>query len=468
MDVPYIRSGGTGAANDPEHDSNAWRTDEISGIPADAWKVVAPAPSQISNDKLGYNVKRYDIAALDHCAGQYFAASQSGRDPLLLDLRGIKYIEHECLAHIGAIFADSKRRRRPIALRLPTTTEPRTPSLTDFLRSWQFPEFIQDVTGRRPFQINLLQQDAEAWGNLPEASQFTPVIRSPQGEPFTLLPRGYFALTPIRSLRRPSLAAEEERSRFLHVSFKNVLKELLGDKPGEDVRARQIATQIIAEAVKNAAMHPQAKIAYTSTQIRLPRVEDGDSSFGSLEISVWDNGESVSGTLNQAISSGLPITTSRFGAEEEVFKVTINPSEHFAERGFEISNQINPAKYANDHLALTVGAFLGGVTSKPGSRPSPSDIVTDDGVDGELSLRVGEGGIGLRALRRAAIDLLGGRIQYASGHDRLIMTRYVSADGAMPRNTYKVVIKRSPKASWNAIGNHLQVSVPFVRPASAA
>lgn len=439
-----------------------WAPAGLSEQPHAAWNVVTPVPTQVSSDSLGYNVERYDVSSIDGCARKYFEASPSRRDPLLLDLREVRYLEHECLVHLGALFAESKRLGRPICLRLPLGQPAEVPKLTDFLRSWKFPDFIGDITGA-PFSTHLLQSDRASWRNLPEVSQFTPVTHTPDGDS-ELLPRTFFALTPIRSLGRPSLAAKSEQSRFLQVSFKGVLKQLLGDKPDEDLRARQIATQIINEAVKNAAMHPHARLAYTSTQIRLPRVEDGDKSTGSLEISVWDDGDSISTTLNQTVSAGLPITTSHFGREEEIFKVAINPHPARPDgTRFEISSRIDPARYSTEHLALTVAAFLNGVTSKPGLRVITRDPVSDEDTGDERAMRLGEGGIGLRALRRAAIDLLGGRIQYISGHDRLIMTQYVAQDGSVPRNTYRVIIRRNPQGSWDSVGNHLQISVPFVR-----
>jgi len=434
------------------------------------WLSVTIKPTPISADHLAYNVPRYDHRALDRMASDYIKLSPNQKDPLILDLTPVTYMEHECLVHLGAMFADAERVKRPMRLRLPVINGDDPTEFVDFLRAWQFPEFIQAIT-RRPFHDTLTPDCALVWDQLPPVSALSPVIIDPTGTAVTLLPRDQLPLMAIEHLEQPSMAAMEAQLRFLAPNFKAVLRRLLGDAPGEDVRARQIATQIIQEAVRNAAMHPHAQLAYTTTQIRCPRVEDGpERAEGSLEISVWDNGRSFSDTLKDALESKIPIEAPAFyEIKDELFRVFINPVFGKPRKELRIDHSRPASDHKANHMALTVCAFLAGVTSVPGGRNRPYHFIERFPDDPAITLEISEGGgIGLRSLRRAAINLLKGQVNYSSAYDRVYITgpKHTQADlnitDGRACDEYDVIINRRTDQSWNIMGNHLQVSIPFV------
>jgi hypothetical protein len=206
-------------------------------------------------------------------------------------------------------------------------------------------------------------------------------------------------------------------------------------------------------------MHPSATLAYTTSQLRLPRPEDSSqSAAGTLEISVWDNGESIGTTLRRAINDGKRITTEAFSKiTDETFRVAFNPEPDRKEPDtFDVTHRIDPRIYRNDEVLLTVAAFLTGVTSQAGSVRVIDDELDPD--DPTITIEIRErGGVGLRAIRHTAIDQFGGSVRYYSGLDRFTITK---ARGLA--DVYRVNIRRKKHASWVAQGNHMQISIPLV------
>lgn len=381
----------------------------------------------VRDDPLAEPYAILDALAVDAAASTYLDQSPAQLEPLVLDLSDATNIQHECLLYLGAIMRFRHLKRRITKLELPNDSE-----ALDFMRFWEFPEFVVSVLGGEALERILTPRSWERYksvsAELPESIK---VIDTQGGGDEQLLPRGHFVITPVNMLDNPRKAATLAHDRWLQQHIVSVLDRYLKNE-GE-----RIATTVVLEAVLNAASHPQAQMAFTSSQFvrkALPWHSEPH-----LEMAIWDDGNPFGTTLQRRLDLGLGIISPAFGTVEETLKIQLvrsNGKDDFRILKPRIQD-LDP-----EFPWLTMSAFLTGVTSVP-DRP---DVASGGASD--------FGGRGLPRIRRTVIDLFGGQIRYFSGNYRMTMTA-----GDEP-SVYDVLLQYRPSSSWNLQGNLMLVDIP--------
>ncbi|WP_328858103.1 hypothetical protein OG579_03415 [Williamsia herbipolensis] len=223
-----------------------------------------------------------------------------------------------------------------------------------------------------------------------------------------------------------------------------------------DNQGRRIATHVVLEAVLNAASHPKASMAYTSSQfIREDYVLDALQRGPYLEVAIWDDGDPIAYTLQQAIHDGREVKSAAYGFVEEEFTVKLVRTAT-GQPEIRILSTKNPGIDYNFPW-LTVSAFLAGITSRPraqgaNSKSTPGIRGSEEELPAELWDR---GGIGLYLIRKNVIDLFKGRIRYMCQNYRMSM----SSGG--DRGVYDVLIQHRPDNSWPLRGNLMILEIPL-------
>lgn len=386
--------------------------------------------------------KVFDALAIDRQWDQYQRASPSALEPLTLDMSRITYIQHDCLLYLGALIGFRHAHGTETLLELPDS--PRT---VDYLRSWAFPEFIEQITAR-PFEETLAPSSRARFEQLKsDLPRYVRVISTPGGGVEQLLPRAHFALTAVTLRESAFKAASLAQERWLERHLLSVLDSYLG---GE---GRRVATHVIMEAVLNAASHPKAGIAFTSSQFI--GSESDSAALSRLEIGIWDDGDPFGLTLQRAIKSFGSIRSPAYGTVEERFTVRLIRAS--GQEDSLVIHSRDPNVSAEFPL-LTICAFLIGVTSLPGLTSSTSDEAATAAADLLPHAARGHGGLGLYLIRRTVIDLFGGRLRYMSASYRLTISA-----GREP-GLYDVLMQYRPDSAWPLQGNLLLIEIPIAKP----
>lgn len=364
-----------------------------------------------------------------------------GDEHVWVELESATHLAHETLLYLVGYFHHRTHHNLRTSLSLP-----RSDTAIDFLRAWGLPGALQEVTNER-FEY-LLDADSRArFEALPRFSRYEKVIFTPGAGREALLPKTFFALTPLNIPQQsvsphirtsPQRAASLERDRWLQAHVLNVLNFYLG-------RGDDVATRVVYEAVLNAARHPKAGLGFVSSQ--LVRSQEG-SSFGAptaIEIAIWDNGMSFAETLGARVRDGLPIHAESFGRINEEFDVWVQG------RGNQTSSRVTLASHTRintaDPDALTVAAFMLGVTSDPERGTTLDDELFGSGAPDPA-------GSGLYYIRRTVVDKFNGSIRYITGNSRMEIR------GAGERGRYHAVVRTNPDATADVSGNLLIVTIP--------
>jgi hypothetical protein len=376
-----------------------------------------------------------DGLALDNSWAIFRETGALPSNPVVLDFRKMDYLDHETLLYIGALI-----RFRTIRNAKTFITLPPEGTVWDFLRAWQFPEFIEMVA-ERPFS-KLLTAESRARYERDRHSfpRYAKVIDLPGGGVSELLPTDHFRITPIDLKENPLRAATIARAPWLEEHTIAILDAYL------DGDGSRVGSLVVLEAVLNAAMHPEATMAFTSSQIVLPGPDDYRTNK-TLEIAVWDDGISLAQTLKKRLKQGLQITSTAFGEFDERFDVRLmrsNGREEFR------SLESNHESLHADFPWLTVAAFMAGVSSLP----DRASAETGEGLRrGARSTHAP--GMGLRYIRKNVLNLWGGTIRYWVGSYRFTMTATDDPD------IYSVHAYYRPTDAWPLQGNLLFLDIPL-------
>lgn len=358
-----------------------------------------------------------------------------------VDLTTVVHMAHETLLYLVGFFYQRAARDQETSLKLP-----RSDTAVDFLRAWGLPDALERVTSER-FVYLLDAESRQRFESLPEVSRYERVIFTPDAGREALMPRTFFAITPlniplqavpVHMRTSPQRAASLERDRWLQAHVLNVLHYYLGDR-GDDV-----ATRVVYEAVLNAAHHPKASLGLVSSQLVRSRAR---ASFGepeALEIAIWDNGDSFSKTLSDRLAQGLPIHAESFGRIDEEFDVRVLGAGGQASSRVQMDSKTRIAD--TSETALTVAAFMLGVTSNPDRGTTLSDELFPGKPD--------PAGSGLYYIRRTVVDKFGGSIRYITGQSRMEIR------GAGGRGRYHVQVRNGDHKAADIAGNLLVMTIP--------
>lgn len=388
----------------------------------------------------------FGIAMLDEA---WIRVGVSDSHPVEIDLRDVGYMEHETLLFLVGVLSARHRLGCPTSIVLPYDVR-----VLDYLRAWALPDAVTRATGR-PFESFLTEDSRTRYTSARRSPpRYVAMFAAPGGGREQLLPRSSFALTPIALADNPAEAATVVTSRWLDRHIVSVLDRYLGGF------GKRIGTQVIREAVLNAANHPRATVALTSAQVvkrpdrRKPGVGDEDE----LEIAIWDDGRTYAETLSSALRSQRNVRSPAFGIVQERFAITVS-EEGVASRIIRLTSQDRSVVASPEHLM--VSSFMLGVTSVPLPRAggrSHEDVYDDLGEDILPAEARVHGGLGLYLIRKTVIDQFGGTIRYISGDYRLSL----GLDNAP--NQYTGVVQRLGPRACPFRGNLLMASLPLRRP----
>lgn len=365
----------------------------------------------------------------------------------MLDLRDVDYLSHDTLLYIVAAFHE--RARKGLDTRL---TLPRRETAADFLRAWGLPAALEAATDDR-FEFLLEEESRDRFAKLSPTSRYERVIFRPGGGRETLLPKSFFAITPLSiplqsvwaAVRTsPRRTAALERDRWLEAHILSVLDLYLSD------RGDEVASRVVYEAVLNAAHHPKASLGMVSSQLVRSRADGRFGEPEAIEIAIWDNGDSFAKTLAARVTAGLPIQSEAFGKVDETFDVEVHGVGGQASSRLTLGSS-HPLAVGSD-AALTVAAFMLGVTSSPERGKYVDDEMFQTQAD--------PAGSGLYYIRRTVVDKFGGTIRYLAGHSRMELRA-----GAQ-RGRYLAVLRNSKQDFANVAGNLLIVRIPVQNPYS--
>lgn len=388
-----------------------------------------------------------DSVAIDNSYRQLAPATNG--TGVILDLSSATYLPHATLPYLGALFRERALRGQSTQLRLA-----RDPRLFAFLRSWQFPEFLEQAT-RMPFRALLDEETRDYYATtkieVPLNVEFT---WDPHKHEFTeLLPRKHFAITRINLGISPIRAAMSAHDNWREQNLQHVLDRHLGGG------GSRVATHVVLEAVLNAARHPGAAMAFTSSRI----FHNPDRSPHELELCVWDDGQAISSTLLNETRHGRKIRSEAFGAVSEEFVVELRGT---SDRGRRVRILSDTSSTPTTHRLMTALAFLLGVTSTPEQGEEDSSGARIGQLEGDPSCLQGlpyrlnntlgqKAGLGLYLIRKTVIDQFGGSIEYSTNHYRYRITQ---GDGP---SRYTIFARLKTRDSWPLKGNLFTFHIPL-------
>jgi hypothetical protein len=302
-----------------------------------------------------------------------------------------------------------------------------------------------------------------------EPSVYVRVIENDKGGEEEYLPQSFFALTPLELTWSADDAAWQVSVKWLDAHVRRMLNLYLGTEAADgdslaredprsaaeaENRAEVLATDVMYEAVLNAASHAQAGVGFTSSQVRRHTSGKLKGQPKELEIVIWDDGKPIVRTLSETLTAGDTIKGRSY--PEKGVSINLVIEEDGGLRTVRTIKSDSPDVDAT-HYGLMVSAFLLGVTSDPsGKRLSTSARPTSP----RSSSALGPGG-GLYNVRNAVIDEFGGTISYVSGRDRL------SLSGTESSGRYEARVERKPPEHPDFPGNLLILSIPLRPPSDA-
>jgi hypothetical protein len=376
-----------------------------------------------------------DIQSFDHALDSVAPLPDDKSSELVLDLRRVTYLDHECLLYLVGLISHRIRRKRRTVIWLP-----RSPTLLDFVRAWQLPAALETIMNSS-FAILLNEQDKELYEKaLRQPPRYLRVVESRSAGREGLLPVSYFAVTPI-FIADGLQAATIAKSHWLDSHVVEVLDRHLkgyGDR---------VASNVIHEAVLNACTHPRATIGFTSAQLLAkPRPSRTPIRRGEREllVSIWDDGASFSDTLSAGLRSHGTIFSPAYGTVNEVFDVSLGQA---AGRQLITSN----APLSDLTAKLAFAAFLLGVSSDPAGFPQDPDEQSPVGGLSRFS------GRGLYTIRKTVIDQFNGEILYATGLLRVGISRSTAptADYSIQMRTFA---EGGPHLNGNLLACRMRLS----------
>lgn len=380
-----------------------------------------------------------DVVALDRAAALEHRTSDASSD-LVLDLSAARFIDHEALLFVGAVTSFRRSQRQTTKVRLP-----RTPAVIDFIRAWEFPNLLSRITTPAdPFTPDTRMALDGQSAHLPK---YLSIAVDPTGRRIPLLLRASMAITPVHLSGDPWRDATLAKDRFLDQNLVAVLDRVLSRDDDGDRRGHLLATHVIHEAVLNAATHPRASMSFVSCKFQHDRPFQVEQKRNprTLQVALWDDGESFSDTVLRALRQGQSITTERFGEISEEFVLNIE-NEIGGFQSLTLDTRVPPSD--REVEPVTAAAFMLGVSS------DPLRLLQTNASGQHFPVR-GQGGVGLSVLRQTVIDDFGGRIRYLSGNLRMELR------GGKHPSQYIFDFTRVPHQSWALKGNLMLIDLPL-------
>lgn len=214
---------------------------------------------------------------------------------VLLDFSNSEFIDVPGLIYILSFVSGRQKEQKRTFLRLPNQKDTR-----DFLRAWNFPNAVRDVTGLT-FWDSVTDEDHDYFGEDPDLGRqkYSGPIYLVGGKWYNILSRNYFSIKTFQPSLFNSSLALEEASRWKRQVISSVLEKVLVGPES------YFASRIIFEAIMNAVRHPKASIIQTASHLN--KIKKQDTQINYLTVVFWDDGESIIDTLKLALHEGKRI-----------------------------------------------------------------------------------------------------------------------------------------------------------------
>ena len=363
---------------------------------------------------------------------------------LLFDLSDVRWIDHSVLLLLGATLADLRQRGVRARLQLPGS-----PSITDYLIAWRFPEFCEAVTGSEPCLTEdshrRVQERRDALDR-----RYRAFVRGPDGEQIPASIMDSLEISAIELTGDEFADAYGGARRYAERYFQSVLVRKMGRPAGSRFH------DSVWECIRNAASHSTARFAYTSTQFSLRRAErpedrdSPDAPSHELQFAIWDDGVPFWKTLNDAAGGSTGITSELYGAEDVEFDVRVERVPGGFDERLVLTDQrdlLEEQGVRHQRHLLTCAAFMLGVSSDP-SRTRRGEGATGDPL---------EGGVGLAIVRRMALETVWGRIEYRTAGMKIAVRRSAPSEA----EAYQFHVALASEEFWPIRGNLLSVTMPL-------
>lgn len=368
-----------------------------------------------------------DLARVDYVAqemarfgGQPYTV---GRSPLLMDLSDVTSIASGVLPMLGALIKYRSDEELTTYLRLPTVVpdDRLVNPVIDYLRTWQFGEFLQNITGRSIDDL-LTPESLLAYQNwAPENSTYADARTYGSGR-LQALSKKSLRLTQLNEGDVSAIGAirdaDERRyraaqtvsgrvSEWTRGVLGSLLKTFIVDRNGKPA-SEMVGATILNELLVNSLVHPSAKLVYTYGQFCSPI--DNFSDHWYFVLSVWDNaddGRNLGHRLFSAAEANRA-TSPAFGRVPEAFHVWENDK---LIRSVETSEEVRVNDLVKELKDAPFGASVPGMTSEPLARSQvASSALEGDDLAPEYQ---GFSGLGLYRVRLAAVRAMGGFMEYS-------------------------------------------------------
>lgn len=425
------------------------------------------------------------ISELEGSLRSFFKEKQQ-LTSIIIDLSDVSYIEAPSVIFLAG-FIDSKLDEGvDVKIALPEKKE-----IRNLLRYFRFPVLLNQLTKKR-FQ-DIVVFDSLKWF----------------GENRNLKGDYWAFINNQKKVDDDSLADSLSRNKIFAeaIPFKdtfdksNALEKLHSDWTGEEMKAwlkshmqgyelnkeRLIPNRIIYECVTNSQRHSNAnKLVFAAIEkeqkkskedIEKEQKESKEDIINTeknerkkfLDISFWDNGDTIIKTLKTAIDSGLTIKDEKLDKDNRTQKLQATYFVKYKDNEFDnklLNSDINPTIFKKDEGLILLASFFPGISKDPFGKDQWQ--INPDFINEDTALA--HPGMGLTTLLNAAIDLLGGQVSVRVENyfinikkpvNKKIFEVYKNFDGIKYEKFYQAKIEKYENAEPKLKGNMLTVRLPL-------
>lgn len=466
----------------------------VVGVPPEEWSQKArhAASRKPESERPNLKSRIVDAPILDLARVEYMRqerkvcganSTEVGSGPLVLDFSRAKMISAGVLPILGSLIKYRSDRRQITQLHLPIAPEgSEFSSVVDYMRTWCFGEFVEEITGY-PMTEFLTSDSLMMWERWsPAKSSYVRTVPSPDGSRVHVLSKNYVSLMRLnvedmesvecsklndRRYRAGQIASLRVEQWTTTGTLGPLLKKRIVDRQGRPA-SELIGATILNELLINSLIHPHSSRVYTYGQF-CPSTTIREQSY--FVLSVWDDGDneqSLPEVLSKAIAK-RKATSPAYGHVQEVYRLWedgrfIEESDFLEELVF--------TKYGKQRKNAPFIALMAGVTSEPTASKQGKGLKLEE--DNLPENYQGYPGLGLYRVKLAAVQAIGGCLQYAGSTYRNSIRgarRKDSREGIQCKDRsdefqneridgYRVDIQSNKQQCWPLAGNLWTVWVP--------
>jgi hypothetical protein len=405
-----------------------------------------------------------------------FHKETDSKDPLLFDFEQAEFIDIPALVNCIATLVQRKENNLETFLGYPKAKKTR-----DFFDIWRFAEAVNRATGN-PFELFLLPEDRHYLSEQQESYRgvgdgIDALEYNPDWDDNPNSKRNFFEFTTFSSGEQnvmqtePLLAApRNESKRWTGALIRQVLMKHLGSETPKD----DIARVVIYEAISNAVRHPKAHIIQVVSHFARKAIQEDEINTkktskdaeknkleGSLRICVWDDGDSISSTLLNAVKAGKNVRAFRF-------PVYMYDAIHVRVKNFEgaklreiVVNQSEDLTADSTEARVLLSSLYPGISRAVDDAVPPVEPYENAALEEPSSYLDWMPGMGLYSLAKTVLDQYQGSLFIRSGNYRLLMEIAHDAYRVQHKVHYKCTITSYPNVFPMFRGNLITIKLPI-------